>query len=331
MKLESVRFEEQVDLKKMSKYIFKKSLFLLLCTLIGTVVLGCVSLGQYFLSSSSSSEAIVSAADEDTQQKIDEYTRKQLMSENQVEIYEAQIDSLQEMIETNDAKLKDFNSRASLSDTEELTLAALEIQQTSLNAQLSNAQAQVEILQSDAQGYQSELEAIEKSLSSEASSAHSLKRVVKMMIVGALIGFVFGVVVAGMRYMAKHTIEDEEELLRRYQLPVLTSLNNENDEAAYALLAAKLNLLAQSNQKLVICSSLSEKKLSPIASNLQEYLSIPVYTASNPLQNVQALQMLKNSQVLFVEGLQSKHEESDALAEFLEQADLPILGAVLVK
>jgi len=181
--------------------------------------------------------------------KFDEYSRLQQMSENQVEIFVAQIDSLQEMIETNDAKLKDFNSRESLSDTEELTLAALEMQQTSLNAQLSNAQAQVEILQSDAQGYQSQLEAIEKSLSSEASSAHSLKRVVKMMIVGALIGFVFGVVVAGMRYMAKHTIEDEEELLRRYQLPVLTSLNNEMMKRLMPCLPPNSTFLAQSNQK----------------------------------------------------------------------------------
>jgi capsular polysaccharide biosynthesis protein len=331
MKLESVRFEEQVDLKKMSKYILKKGVFLLLCTLIGTVALGCLSLGQYFLASSDSQEVVLNAADEETQQKLESYLRSQQMSENQAQIYEEQVAALEEMIESNDEKLKDFGSREALSDTEELTQAVLEMQQSSLANELALAKAQIEEAQRDAKDYQAKIEAIEKDLSTEQSSKHSLKRVVKMMIVGALLGFVFGVLIAGMRYMAKHTIEDEEELSRRYQLPVLASLKNENDEASYALLGAKLNLLAKSDQKLVICSSLSEKVLSPMASNLQEYLSFPVYTASAPLKNVQALQTLKGSQVLFVEGVRSLRNESDALAEFLAQTDLPVLGAVLVK
>lgn len=202
------------------------------------------------------------------------------------------------------------------------------------------------------------LKAENKKLKAEMEAqpeSRSIKRILGFAVLGACIGAFLVACAVLVRYWFRKTLDAASSVGERWNVPVIADVHAQpqtkhntkldqriaawsgdaqprNTDAAYELLAAKLQAICSADE-IILCGSIPAEKIEQLAQRLRKNLTAgrTILAVGNPAEDAQAAKILKGREAVMVEKIDSsRYAEMNAL---LEQANLEqthIIGCIVV-
>lgn len=357
MSYNNIQNEEVIDLKKLCFFILRKWRMLLIAAVIGAVLFGGYKTVSYL---TAAPEPVL------TQEEIEE-TQAQIVSnettisndQSTIPVKQAKLDELRVLKATYEESLSIAMSiekvdSALVSDILELNnnIADVDSQIASVSQTITNLNHEITSLTETNDELNAKL--------NETAVSKSWKSVANGVLIGAFLGLVIVCAYMAFLWVFGGKLQDVDAFALQYHMPVIGSVHEgtESDSAKpqgvidrwidrlagsqavvdseqeYQILAAKIRLLAKEDCKILFTGTVEKDKLVKVYEGVKAHFLEEEYdllVAENPMYHSEIMQQMHDSKLVLVEaaGL-SKKKEITQLVEFLNVANIPVVGVVSV-
>ncbi len=344
-----------VDLKKLCIEILKKWRMLFIAAFIGGVLLG----GYQLTVRLTAEEKPVLSQDEikELEEKLEDNEEIIKRRKNSITDQNDLLAELRKSKKKYEVLLEQATSTEP-SDAEML-VEIVEINEKIIEkqSQITSAFTQIEALEDDITTLEKVNEELTESLE-ETTPVVRLRNILLWAVFGGMLGIAIVCVRVSISWSLDKTLQSVAEMKERFAIPVLGVLPSSTEPAGrngkidrwiarldndskpvdpeneYALAAAKLQLLAQPGQKIMLTGTVERTRLEQVFAALQKNLPADgcnLFVADNPVHYPESMLQLKNSAVLLVEAVHvSETCEIGALADFLRLGEAAIIGALVL-
>lgn len=344
----NMRSDEVIDLRNLWFYMLRKWRLILMIGLIGAVLFGSVQ-GIMLLTAvpeAVMSEEEIEAAEEtiaDNEENIEKKKEDRSRTKEELASLYAAQETYDQIFETAAAEDVRDSEKA-------LALLTISEKIRDLQSQITSKLQRIDTVNSEIEALREKNAELQESIE-ERVELPGASRIVSRTIVGLLFGALLACMYIWLRYYTARTMRSEEDLSRRFGIPVLASLYNPktrsgkidcwiekragtqtvNPERQYVVAATKLKVLAE-EQDILVTGTVDRQQLESVAKGLMDNLveSQRVTVSEDPVRYPEVLlQNVRN--VVLVENVnESDMTAVEHLVEFLELSDRKIVGAVVL-